>query len=114
VLYVDDSALARAAAARLLGARGLDVVLASSLSEARSIEPETLAVALLDLEIGDDFGPAVAELLRARAPALKIAFLTATEGGDMLESARAIGPVFRKDTELDRAVMWVATSAAGE
>ena len=89
-------------------------MLASSLSEAREIEPETLAVALLDLEIGEDFGPAVAELLRARAPTLEIAFLTASEGGAMLESARAIGPVFRKDTELDRAVTWVATTARAE
>ncbi|HTJ83103.1 MAG TPA: response regulator [Polyangiaceae bacterium] len=111
VLYVDDSELARAAATRLLGARGLDVVVAGSLSEARRVEAASLKVALLDLEIGEDVGPAVAAHLRERAPGLAIAFLTATEGGELLDSARAIGPVFRKDSELDRAVAWVATRA---
>lgn len=110
VLYVDDSALARAAAARLLARRGIDVLLAGSAAEARAIDATSLSAALLDLEIGEDFGPQVAASLRSRAPDLQIAFLTASESGELLDRARSLGPVFRKDAEMDRALEWVTNA----
>ncbi len=110
---MDDSALARAAAARLLSRLGIDVLLAASLAEARTVDPSSLSAALLDLEIGEDYGPQVAAALRAGAPDLAIAFLTAAEAGDLLEAARALGPVFRKDVEMDRALEWVTAATRG-
>jgi CheY-like chemotaxis protein len=108
VLYVDDSPLARAAAARLLGARGFDVVVCGSAAEASAIDPLQLRGALLDLEVGEDSGTAIAESLRARRPELPVAFLTAAEEASVLERARGIGPVFSKATETDRAVAWLS------
>jgi two-component system cell cycle sensor histidine kinase/response regulator CckA len=108
ILYVDDSPLARAAAARLLGARGFDVVVAGSAAEARAIDPLALRGALLDLEVGEESGTTIAEALRAARPELPVAFLTAAAEVAHLERARGIGPVFSKATETDRAVAWLS------
>lgn len=107
VLYVDDSPLARAAARRLLVARGFDVVVAGSAAEAQAVDPVPLLGALLDLEVGDDSGTAIAEALRAARPELPVAFLTAAEEAPLLERARGLGPVFSKVSETDRAVAWL-------
>jgi two-component system, response regulator RegA len=108
VLYVDDSPLARAAAARLLGARGFLVVVCGSAAEANAVDPGDLRGALLDLEVGEDSGTAIAESLRARRPELPVAFLTAAEEASTLDRARGLGPVFSKATETDRAVAWLS------
>lgn len=105
---MDDSPLARAAARRLLSARGFEVVVAGSAAEARAIDPVGLRGALLDLEVGDDSGAAIAETLRAAQPELPVAFLTAAEEAGHLERARGLGPVFSKVTETDRAVAWLS------
>src|SRR4029079_2857881 len=74
VLFVDDSALARAAAVRLLGERGLEVTALGSGAEAASVDPPAFSAALLDVELGDALGTEIAERLRRAAPALPIAF----------------------------------------
>jgi CheY-like chemotaxis protein len=107
ILYVDDSPLARAAARRLLCARGFDVVVAGSAAEAKAVDPVGLRGALLDLEVGDESGAAIAEALLAARPELPVAFLTAAEETAHLDRARGIGPVFSKVTETDRAVAWL-------
>ena len=113
VLFVDDSAFARAATARMLGERGLLVTALCSCEEAEAVDPHGFAVALLDLELGDGFGTEVAQRLRRAAPALPIAFLTAGGPPVVLDEARRIGPVFSKLGDVEAAVAWVVAAASG-
>ena len=112
VLFVDDSAFARAATARMLGERGLDVTVLGSREEAEAVDPCRFAAALLDLELGDGFGTDVASLLRRAAPTLPIAFLTAGGPPAVLERARQLGPVFSKLGDVDAAIGWVVAAVA--
>jgi len=111
VLVVDDSALARVAISRALRARGLEVRAFGSMKELRAVELGGYAAALLDLELDDALGTEIASLLHEHAPTMPIAFLTAGGSADLLAAARAIGPVFFKTTELERAASWIATAA---
>jgi CheY-like chemotaxis protein len=107
ILYVDDSPLARAAASRLLGSHGFEVLVASSGAEARAVDPTRLTGALLDLEVGEECGTTIAQALLDRSPSLPVAFLTAAERAALLEEARGLGPVFSKATETDQALAWL-------
>ena len=99
ILFVDDSALIRAATTRRLTGRGLDVTALGSLREAEGVDPTRFAAALLDIELGDGFGPDVAARLRRGSPELPIAFLTGGGAPSVLDAARAFGPVFSKHSE---------------
>ncbi len=108
ILFVDDSALARVAVKRRLVALGFEVVTLASAAEAARVDSADFAAALLDIELGDGFGPDLAARLRAGAPGLPIAFFTAGGPAEMLDAAARIGPVFSKATDLDDAVRWIA------
>jgi DNA-binding response OmpR family regulator len=107
VLYVDDSPVARAAATRVIGAKGIDVAVAASLDEARRVDRGSIAAALLDLEVGPERGTDLANELRSAEPSLPIAFLTAAASGDLLEQARSFGPVFDKAGGLEQVLVWL-------
>jgi CheY-like chemotaxis protein len=114
VLFVDDSALARATTARRLRELGLSVTAVGSSREVEEIEVAGLSAALLDIELGDGLGTDVARRLRDRAPRLPIAFLSShgSDGGSPLrEEAQRFGPVFSKLSEVDAAVRWIAERA---
>ncbi len=112
VLFVDDSAVARAAATKLLRELGLEVTVFGSSREAQGVDPSAFVAALLDLELGDGLGTEIARALRAREPALPIAFLTSSEARPALDEAKSFGPVFSKSNEVEDAVRWVASQAA--
>ncbi len=111
ILFVDDSALARLAVTRRLVERGLEVVTLASATEAAAICGSDFAAALLDIELGDGFGPDLAARLREGAPALPIAFLTAGGPSGTLDAAARLGPVFSKTSEVEDAVRWVVEAA---
>jgi CheY-like chemotaxis protein len=113
VLFVDDSAVARAAATKLLVALGLRVTALASSREAADVDATAFGAALLDLELGDGLGTELARVLRARVPGLPIAFLTACAQAPALDEAQRFGPVFSKSDEVEAAVQWVANQAAG-
>jgi CheY-like chemotaxis protein len=96
ILFVDDSALIRAATTRRLLGRGLEVTALGSFGETEGVDPTRFAAALLDIELGDGFGPDVAARLRLGSPELPIAFLTGGGAPGVLDAARAFGPVFSK------------------
>ena len=100
--------MARATASKLMSERGMKVTLASSVSEAVSVDAESLRAALLDLEVGEELGTDLATSLRSRAPSLPIAFLTAAMNRDLLAEARRFGPVFDKTLGLEQALAWLA------
>lgn len=112
ILFVDDSAVARFLIARLLAERGLTVTALASSEEAARVDPQAFAAALLDIELGDGFGTEVAARLRAGAPELPIAFLTAGGPAVHLDAARQLGPVFSKSSGVEDAVRWIAEAAA--
>jgi CheY-like chemotaxis protein len=112
ILFVDDSAVARVAVKRRLVALGLEVVTLGAMAEASAIHGGEFAAALLDIELGDGYGPDLAARLREGAPALPIAFLTAGGPAEILDAAARLGPVFSKTSELDEAVRWIADAAA--
>lgn len=111
VLFVDDSAVVRIALKYRLLALGLEVVVLASATEAAAVQGSEFGAALLDIELGDGFGPDVARRLRATAPELPIAFLTAGGTAEILIAAAGLGPVFSKTSEVDAAVRWIAAAA---
>ena len=111
ILFVDDSPVARLAVQRRLTEYGLAAVILASAAEAASVTGCAFAAALLDIELGDGFGTDLAARLRAEAPALPIAFLTAGGPAPQLADAAHLGPVFSKTSELEDAVRWVAEAA---
>jgi DNA-binding response OmpR family regulator len=111
VLYVDDSALARACAARMLAERGVAVTMLASTEEAAAVDPAGFAAALLDIELGDGLGTDLAARLRVAAPGLPVAFLTAGGPEEALAEAHRIGPVFSKLGGLEDAIGWLAARA---
>lgn len=112
ILVVDDSALARAATTSELRARGFAVTALGSAREIDEVDPSQLSAALLDVDLGDGLGTEVAERLRAAAPSLPIAFLTAGGPDRTLDEARRFGPVFSKiDGGIDEAAQWIAEAA---
>jgi CheY-like chemotaxis protein len=114
ILFVDDSAVARAATVRRLGEQGLAVTALGSRREAERVDPTGFAAALLDIELGDGFGPDLAARLRLAAPSLPIAFLTGGGPAGVLDAARAFGPVFEKSAGVDAAVGWVVERVLAE
>jgi CheY-like chemotaxis protein len=113
VLFVDDSPAARAMAERRLRAAGLRVTALGSKQEATTVDTAHFRVALLDLELGDGLGTELAAHLRQSAPALPIAFLTASPHGSLRGEAARFGPVFCKGTQLDEALRWVLAAMSG-
>ncbi len=111
VLIADDSAVARISVARRVRAAGIDVLERDSAASASTVDPSTIACALLDLDLGDGEGTDVAVSLRRAKESLPIAFFTSTREGDAVERAAAMGPVFAKPEDLDAAIAWVQKNA---
>jgi CheY-like chemotaxis protein len=116
VLVADDSAVARVSVARRVRALGFEVVERDSAASASTVDPASLACALLDLDLGDGSGADVAERLRTAPEAhdLPIAFFTSTREGVAFDRAKRYGEVFSKPDELEKAVAWVTQATRKE
>jgi DNA-binding response OmpR family regulator len=108
VLIADDSAVARLTIARRVRAAGFDVVEHDSVASARTVDPSTLACALLDFDLGDGKGPEIAAELRKASATLPIAFFTSETTASIESDTSSFGPVFAKPAELDQALDWIA------
>ena len=106
VLLVDDSAVARRVLARRLEADGYQVTEAATVAAARKVDPNSIACAILDLELPDGDGTDLARALVERRPALPIAFFTMGTAPSLVEGARARAPVFIKP-DLNPIALWV-------
>ena len=95
-LLIDDSREFLASAARLLESQGIDVVgCATSADEAlelvAALEPN---VSLVDIELGDEDGIALAQQLEARAPSMRVVLISAydpADVGELIVESRAAG-----------------------
>ncbi len=105
VLLVDDSPVARHVVARRLVAEGFAVRAESAAASAREVDPHEIDCAIIDLELGDDDGEAVATALLSRCGSLPVAFFTAGADAALRERARTRGPVFDKP-DLDGILAW--------
>ena len=70
------------------------------------------ACALLDFDLGDGTGLAVAEHYRRGNATFPVAFFTSAPDDPAVGPARALGPIFEKPRELDAALAWI-TAASG-
>jgi CheY-like chemotaxis protein len=113
ILFVDDSPVVREAARKRLADQGMRVTALASSRETEDVDATRFAAALLDIELGDGFGPDVAARLRRTSPKLPIAFLTGGGPQRLVEAARAIGPVFSKTAGVEDAIGWVLAAAGG-
>jgi DNA-binding NarL/FixJ family response regulator len=86
-LIVDDSEEFLASAERLLDSQGVEIVgCASSGDEAlRLAEIHEPDIALVDIELGDEDGIALAKELAARAPSTRVVLISTYEQGELTE-----------------------------
>ena len=95
-LLIDDSPEFLASAARLLESQGIDVVgCATSTREAlelvAALEPD---LALVDIQLGEEDGIALAQQLEAHAPSMRVVLISAydpAEVSDLIVESRAAG-----------------------
>jgi two-component system cell cycle sensor histidine kinase/response regulator CckA len=105
VLLVDDSPAARHAIAKRLQAAGFDVHEVGSATDARTLDLDPFACAVVDVELADGDGPSLAVELHAKRPELPVAFFTSSSSPDVHERAHGQGPVFTKPN-LDPLLAW--------
>jgi CheY-like chemotaxis protein len=110
LLLVDDSPVARRAVARRLRSEGFDVREEPSAAAAGAVDVAQIAGAVIDIELPDGSGIDLAAALRTRAPALPIAFFTATASAAVIAQARPHGEVFAKP-ELEMLIAWARRTA---
>ena len=111
VLVVDDSAVARLTVARRLRAEGLEVIEHATAALPENGAVDRITCALLDLDLGESDGADLARALLARRGDLPIAFFSGSASRELLDRARALGPVFAKPGELEGADAWVRANA---
>jgi len=105
-LLVDDSPEFLAAASRLLGSQGVEVVgqattSREALDAVAALQPD---VALVDIELGDDDGIALARQLAEHAPSLQIVLISAydpADVGELVVDSRARGFVPKRSLSAD-------------
>jgi CheY-like chemotaxis protein len=94
VLVVDDDRLVRAAMVRTL--RRVPGITVEDFAEGEDalarLASASFDVAVLDLKMPAMDGVALAEALRARAPSMRLIFVTADPHGDLAQRARELSP----------------------
>jgi DNA-binding NarL/FixJ family response regulator len=83
----------------------------ASREEALACDLSSVHVAVLDVELGQDSGVALARELLARSP-LRVAFLTANVKAAQDQTAASLGPVFPKDGDLAPLLAWLLDASA--
>lgn len=111
VLLVDDSGFVRASLSGALRAKGLEPLTLASREEALACDLSSIDAAVLDVELGQDSGVALARELLARGP-LRVAFVTANVKAAEDQTAASLGPVFPKDADLAPLVAWLLDPSA--
>lgn len=112
VLVLDDTAVVRAAVAKLVADHGYTVETAASLEEARAVDPASLDAAVVDVEIGTACGIDFATELLELRPELPVVFLTATSDPASRSRASSIAEVLDKTCGLEAVGTWIDAALA--
>ncbi len=108
VLVIDDSPTARAVLSQRLRARGAVVQTRASAHELTGFDAGEVDAVLCDVDLGDGWGPDAVTALSGRVP---VAFLSGGAEETVLDRARALGPLFDKSSEVERAIAWALGAA---
>lgn len=118
LVYVDDSATARAVFRRSMAMAQVAIEVFASVAALHSFLQGggSVRAALLDVDLGEHEGARVsgldvAHMLRALAPAVPIAFYTSEPGALRDPLLTALGPVFTKEQGSRAAMAWLASHA---
>lgn len=111
VLLVDDDGVTRSVLAKLLGARGFEVIEAESGGTAlRALsQPDAPRMAVVDWNMGTINGPELCRILRGRAPYIYVVLTTAREGRKPLVEAMNSGAdgYIQKPVDPDELEAWL-------
>jgi len=111
VLLVDDDNVSRSVLARLLGARGYEVLEAEGAGGALKIlgSPGAPRVAVIDWNMGTINGPELCRILRGRSPYVYVVLTTAREGRKPLIEAMNAGAdgYVQKPVDADELEAWL-------
>ena len=111
VLLVDDDGVTRSVLAKLLGARGYDVIEAESGGTALRVssQPDAPRMAVVDWNMGTINGPELCRILRGRAPYIYVVLTTAREGRKPLVEAMNSGAdgYIQKPLDADEIEAWL-------
>jgi diguanylate cyclase (GGDEF)-like protein len=111
VLLVDDDGVTRSVLAKLLGARGFEVIEAESGGTAlRALsQPNAPRMAVVDWNMGTINGPELCRILRGRAPYVYVVLTTAREGRKPLVEAMNAGAdgYIQKPVDPDELEAWL-------
>ena len=110
-LLVDDCALLVSSLSRCLGRAGYVVITASTASSAEA-KAGPFDCAIVDIELGDDDGVALAERLMRAKKVRRIVFYTGTADCGALRRASELGPVVLKDGLFAELILAVAGQVA--
>ena len=103
VLVIDDDPILVDVVRRLLSKAGVDVVTATSATEARA-RSERFAAGVFDIELGRDCGVALAEEMLATGAVAGAVFYTGGASEAKLLRASQLGPVVSKGEHPNRLV----------
>ena len=92
LLLLEDDRATYTALRGILRLRGWDVLLATTIAEARDALEEPLDAAVFDLMLPDGAADGLVEILRTRCPDLPIAITTGVSDADRLASIHLEGP----------------------
>jgi DNA-binding NarL/FixJ family response regulator len=105
-LIVDDSEEFLASASRLLESQGIEIVGTAGSGEealelATALKPD---LALVDIELADEDGIALAQKLEVRAPTTRVVLISAYERDDLIDliaGSRAVGFLPKRELRAD-------------
>jgi DNA-binding response OmpR family regulator len=92
LLLLEDDRATYTALKRVLALRGWDVILTTTVAEAREALDEPLDAAVLDLMLPDGAGDDLVQELRTRSPDMPIAVTTGVSDADRLALIHLAGP----------------------
>jgi two-component system OmpR family response regulator len=111
VLVVEDHAQLRNGMVALLRAQRHDVVAAATVAEATAhLDAATPSHLLLDLNLPDGTGSSILRRIRRQKSPIRVAIVTASANGALLNEARTLGveEIFIKPPDWDKLLDWIA------
>ena len=110
VLIVEDEPLLRNGLARLLKIKGHESMTAATIAEGMAQVGRGPSYLVLDMNLPDGVGTTILRHVRAERLPIKVAVLSGSGDGTLMDEARALGPdaMFKKPPDWDALLAWIA------